>query len=49
MGGLCSTHCSYEKCIQTLVGNPEGNKSHERRSRRWKDNIEMDLRLVVKM
>jgi hypothetical protein len=29
---------------RVLVGRPEGKRSLERSSRRWKDNIKMDLR-----
>jgi hypothetical protein len=28
MGGACSTHVNYEKCVQGLVENPEGKRDH---------------------
>jgi hypothetical protein len=31
------------KCIQALVGRPEGRRRLERPRRRWEDNITMDL------
>jgi len=37
---------TYEKCIQTVVGKPEGKKPLAKPRRRWKDNIRMDLREV---
>ena len=41
MGGTCSTHGAFEKCMQ---GNPEGKKPLRRPRRRCEDNIKMDLR-----
>jgi hypothetical protein len=35
-----------ERCIQALVGKPEGRRSLRRPRRRWEDNIKMDLREV---
>jgi len=26
MGGVCSTYNTHEKCIQGLIGGPEGNR-----------------------
>ena len=31
---------------RVLVGQPEGNRPHERPRRRWEDNIKMDLQEV---
>jgi hypothetical protein len=39
VGGICSTHGRYEKCIQNFFGKPEG----KRYRRRWEDNIRMNL------
>jgi hypothetical protein len=33
-----------EKCIQNLVGKPEGNIAFERPGHRGEDNIQMDLK-----
>jgi hypothetical protein len=33
-----------EKCIQNLVGKPEGKRLLGRRRCRWEDNIKIDLR-----
>jgi hypothetical protein len=35
-----------ERCIQALVGKPEGRRPLGRPRRRWEDNINMDLREV---
>jgi hypothetical protein len=32
-----------KKCIQTLVGKPDGKKPFARAKGRWEDNIRMDL------
>ena len=44
MGRTCSTYGAIQKCIQSLVGKPEGNRPLGRLRRRWEDDIEMDLR-----
>jgi hypothetical protein len=36
-----------EKAYKTFTGKPEGKKPLERRSRRWKDNIRTDIRVMV--
>ena len=46
MGRTCSTYGAIQKCIQSLVGKPEGKRPLGRPRRRWEDNIEMDLRDV---
>jgi hypothetical protein len=35
-----------ERCLQGLVGRPEGKRPLRRRRRRWEDNIKMDLREI---
>ena len=35
-----------ERCIQCLVGQPEGKKPLGRPRRRWEDNIKTDLQEV---
>jgi hypothetical protein len=35
-----------EKCVQILVGKPEGKIIFGRASRRWEDNIKMDIEVV---
>jgi hypothetical protein len=35
-----------ERCLQDLVGRPEGKRPLERPRRRWKGNIEMDFREI---
>jgi hypothetical protein len=37
-------HGREERCIQDLVGRPEGKRPLGRPRRRWEDNIKMDLR-----
>jgi hypothetical protein len=32
-----------ERCVQVLVGKPEGRRTLGRPRLRWKDNIKMDL------
>jgi hypothetical protein len=32
-----------ERCLQVLVGRPEGKRQLGRPRRRWEDNIKMDL------
>jgi hypothetical protein len=43
MGETCSTHGSYEKCIENKDGKPESNKLRRRTKSRWEDNIKNDL------
>jgi len=42
---LCSTHGRDEKCIQTLVGIPEGRPLGRPR-RRWKDKMKVYLKEI---
>jgi hypothetical protein len=44
MGRAWSTHEREEECIQGLAGRREGNRSLGRHTRRWEDNIKIDLR-----
>ena len=46
MGGACSAYGGEERCIQVLVGKPEGKRPLGRPRRRWEDNIKMDLQEV---
>jgi len=45
LGGACSTCVTDEGCIQNYVlKKTERKRPFERRRRRWKDDIGMDLR-----
>jgi hypothetical protein len=44
--GTFGTHEVGEKCLQGLVGRPEEKISLRKPSRRWEDNIKMDLRKI---
>ena len=46
MGWACSAYGGEERCIQGLVGKPEGKRPLGRPRRRWEDNIKMDLQEV---
>jgi hypothetical protein len=46
VGGTCGTHGGGERCLQVLVGKPEGKRPLGRPRRRWGDNIMMDLRNI---
>jgi len=46
MGGACVAYGRGERCVQSLLGKPEGKKSLRRPRRRWEDNIKMDLQEV---
>ena len=46
MGGTCSTYGGEYRRKQDLVGKPEGKRTLGRLSRRWEDNIKMDLKEV---
>ena len=39
-------HVGHERCVQGLVGKPEGNRPLGRSRRRWEDNIKMDIQEV---
>jgi len=42
MGRECSTRVKYEKCVEILVGKPEGKWPLGRLRCGWKDHIRMD-------
>jgi hypothetical protein len=46
MGRSCRTHGQEEYCIQDFGGNPEGKRQLGRPTRRWEDNIKMNLREI---
>ena len=43
MSVACSTYGGEDRCIQILVGKPEGKRPLGRPRRRWENNIKMDL------
>jgi len=43
MARTCSMREGKEKCIQKFFLKPEGKRSLETPTYKWKDNIEMDL------
>ena len=43
MGGECSTYGGGERCIQGLVGKPEGMRPAGRPRRSWKENMKMNF------
>jgi hypothetical protein len=43
MGGACSTNGKKRNAYRLLVGKPVGKRPLGRPSRRWFDNIRMDL------
>jgi hypothetical protein len=47
MGGACSSNGEKRNAYRLLVGKPEGKRPLGRPSRRWEDNIRMDLGEVV--
>jgi hypothetical protein len=44
MGGSCSTNGGEEEYMYVIGGRPEEERPMGRPSRRWVDNIKMDLR-----
>jgi hypothetical protein len=44
MGRICSTYGESGDACRVLVGKPEVRRTLGIPKRRWKDNIEMDLR-----
>jgi hypothetical protein len=46
-GGACGTYGGEERCIQGLVGKPEGNRPLGRHRRGWEDNIKMVIKEIV--
>jgi hypothetical protein len=43
MGGACGTHGSRRSAYRVLVRRPDVNRPLGRPTRRWKDNIKIDL------
>jgi hypothetical protein len=46
MDRACSTHGERRNACRVLVGRPEGKRPLGRATRRWDDNIKMDLREI---
>jgi hypothetical protein len=46
MGVACITYGGEKRCIQVLVGRPEGKRPLVRPRCRWEVNIKMDLQEV---
>jgi hypothetical protein len=46
MGGACSTYGEKRSAYRILVARPEGRRPLGRTTRRWEDNIKMDLQDV---
>jgi hypothetical protein len=46
VGRACSLYRGEERCIQGLVGKPEGKRPLGRPKHSWEDNINMDLQEV---
>jgi hypothetical protein len=46
MGRACSTNGAKRNAYKILVGKPERKRPLGRPSRRWVDNIKMDLREI---
>jgi hypothetical protein len=46
VGGTCGMHGGRERCLQVLIGRPEGKRPLGRPRRRWEDNIKLDLRKI---
>jgi hypothetical protein len=46
VGRTCGTHGGGKRCLQVLVGRPEGKRPLGKHRRRWEDNIKMDLREI---
>jgi hypothetical protein len=46
MGEACSSDGEVRGVYRVLVGKPEGKRPLGRPSRRWEDNIKMDLQKV---
>ena len=43
MGRARSTYGGEDRCMQTLVGKPDGKRPLGRSRHRWEDNMRMDL------
>jgi hypothetical protein len=47
MGMACSNHGEEEECIYVTGGKARRNETIKKTSRRWVDNIKLDLREVT--
>ena len=48
MGGACGTYGGLGKCKQDLMGKLQGKGSLGRPGCRWEDNIETNLKEIIK-
>jgi hypothetical protein len=46
MGGACSIHGRYKKCVKIVVGNSR-EETFGRCRRKWEDNIKIGLKETV--
>jgi hypothetical protein len=46
MDWACSSDGRWERRVQSFGGKPEGKRHMRRSSRRWEDNIKMDIQEV---
>jgi len=46
MGGAYSTYGGHQRCVQGLVGKPEGKRPLGRPRHRWEDTTKVDLQEV---
>jgi hypothetical protein len=46
MGKACSTNGEMRNAYRILIGKPDRKRSLGRPSRKWVDNIKMDLREI---
>jgi hypothetical protein len=46
MGRACNTNGGEEECIQGFGGRAKREQTTRKTSRRWEDNIKMDLREI---
>jgi hypothetical protein len=46
VGGTCGTHEGGEGIYRVLVRRPESKRPLGRSSRRWEDNVKMDLGVI---
>jgi len=46
MGRVCGTYWRQKRCIEDLVGKPEGMRLLGRPRHRWEDNIKMYLQYM---
>jgi hypothetical protein len=46
VGGTCGTHGGGKRCLQRLVGRPEGKRPLGRPRRRWEDDIKLGLKEI---